>query len=991
MTLAGTIRTVFPAPRRAVTPASAAPLVGFVLVFVGVCMLAEAADWVVFTWPAAFATLLLTPWLWWMHVAGYGGLTGWRSVVSLLVRLTLIGLFAILLAEPRAVRKSDALSVIFVLDQSQSIRPEARDRALEYLARLASEKPEADEVGLITFARDAAVELPPSVIFPFEGGLAVQVERDGTSLEKALSLGAAVLPEDHQGRLVLVSDGVPTEGNHVPVLDDLKSRGIAVNVLPITYDYEHEVLIERLELPRMVKTGETYEAAVIVWSAQAGHGELFLQENGQIIFRAPVEFQAGKNRYVVPIYLRDSGYYEYTVSIEVAPEADSWTRNNIGVSYLYLQGKGRVLVVTDPAGDPRDWEPMVKALREAERAVDLKAGFEFPSDSLALRPYDCIVFVNVGADQFVVTQMEALKEAVETHGTGFVMVGGENSYGPGGYHRTAVEEILPVTMDVTQRKVLPKSALAIVLHTCEFPAGNTWGKRITKQAIKVLGAQDEVGVLVYDFQGAEKWLFPLTPAGEYPRLAPLINNAQIGDMPDFQRTMKMALTGLKNSDAATKHVIIISDGDPQPPLPALLASFAAAKISVSTVAVFPHGGSVQTMQLIARSTGGRFYFPKDPKLLPSIFIKEAKTLRRSMIQNKTFTPVVGFPSPILKGMEGLPKLHGYVIATTKPRATTILEVSEAEEEEPILVTWRYGLGKTAAFTSDLGRNWAGDWVRWDHYKAFVHQLITDVLRLRKQKNLRMHSFAAGGHGLVVVEDYAPETTFLNLVATVEGPRDTEIDLVLEQVGPRRYEGKFPLAGEGRYHITALGRGEGRREERIFGGLMVPYSQEFLRLRANPIVLEQIAEQTGGRMLDGTESSADIFVPERQVTKRSLPVFDWFLLALACLVPLDVAVRRVQIDTQLIRDWLALSRTRKPSEEVFSQLLRRKRTVDATLYQHDEQLATTRRRQAQIPESDEQPETPAEPKAEPTSATEEQSTTERLLAMRRRIRDQEKEP
>ncbi|HAW26546.1 MAG TPA: hypothetical protein DCY03_00280, partial [Planctomycetaceae bacterium] len=130
-----------------------------------------------------------------------------------------------------------------------------------------------------------------------------------------------------------------------------------------------------------------------------------------------------------------------------------------------------------------------------------------------------------------------------------MMVGGENSFGPGGYHRTVIEDALPVTMDITKKKVLPKGALAIILHTCEFPEGNTWGKRITKQAIKVLGAQDEVGVLVYDFMDGEKWLFKLMPAGDYEKMVPKINGAQIGDMPSFANTMQLGLNGLIKSDA----------------------------------------------------------------------------------------------------------------------------------------------------------------------------------------------------------------------------------------------------------------------------------------------------------------------------------------------------------------------------------------------------------------------------------------------------------
>ena len=242
---------------------------------------------------------------------------------------------------------------------------------------------------------------------------------------------------------------------------------------------------------------------------------------------------------------------------------------------------------------------------------------------------------------------------------------------------------------------------------------------------------------------------------------------------------------------------------------------------------------------------------------------------------------------------------------------------------------------------------------------------------------------------MVVEDYAPEASFLSVTAKVDGPRDSSMEIELEQVGPRRYEGRFPLAGEGRYQITGVGRSNDRTD-RVFGGLMVAYSQEFLRLRANPVVLKQITDQTGGRTLTGQETGEDIFVEQRQATSTSLPVFDWFLLTLACLVPLDVAVRRVQIDMQLIRDWLQLSRTRQPSDEVFSKLLRRKRTMDDTLHPHDDQLVAARQQQKEVPEADE-PTTPAQnPEAEAAPPPPEVSTTERLLATRRRIRDQEKE-
>lgn len=1011
MTARGLLKWLFPPPRRPMTWRSAMPLVMFIVVFAAVCFALDFYDVVLFAAPGAFALTILAVWFWIMHMGGYGGLAGKRATIALLLRLITLGVFIAVLAQPRSVRKHETLSLVFVMDVSASIGQEASDAALEYVARIGSQKPEKDEVGLVVFGREAAVELPPDQAFPFEQpAITLQVDRDGTNLAQSLSLAAALLPEENQGRIVLISDGTATEGNLRRAVDELTARKIGVDILPIEYDYEHEVWIERLELPRFTKIGETYEATIILSSLTDGEGELILQENGRAFEPQKIEYQAGKNRYTIPIRLREPGYYEYEATIEVPRERDGWRRNNKAISYLYLRGEGKVLLVTNPDGDNRDWQTLADALRKAERSVDILDAYQVPTDPLSLLPYDAIIFANAPADTFAVTQFAAVRDAVRNQGSGFLMVGGDQSFGPGGFHRTIIEEMLPVEMDVTQRKIMPKSAMAIVLHTCEFADGNTWGKRITKQAIKVLGAQDEVGVLVYAWGGGgptgDQWLFPLTPAGEYDRLATLINGAQIGDMPMFHPTMQMALTGLKNSDASTKHMIIISDGDPQPPSDTLLQEYIDNKITVSTVAVFPHGTQTQTMQMIASLTGGRFYFPQDPALLPSIFVKEAKTLRRSMIQNKTFTPTVNFPSAILKGIEQMPALQGYVLTTPKPRSTTILDGPEEEEEDPVLSTWRYGVGKTAAFTSDLSPNWAANWMQWDRYLPFVKQLITDISRVNRPGSLRLQSFAEGNVGNVIVEDYADDASFLEVRTQVNGPDDKTHNVTLEQTGPRRYEGKFDLWGEGRYQVMAVGASgstDDDRNERAHGGFVVPYSNEYLRFKANPIVLKELADQTGdreagtqGRILTGadTETGEFIFGIPREVRQSSKPIFDWLLILLACLIPLDVAWRRVHLDRQVIMGWFGIGRT-APSQETFTNLLKRKKAVETTLRGKTEQPLAPRPKAGGFPTAGAVSSTPKPdaPKSKPPAADTDapQSTTERLLALKRKRADDDNEP
>lgn len=993
-------RALVPRARQPVGWLSALPLVVWVILFSALVVTCEWQGWVRFTWRPGFFFTLAAPWVWWLHRAGWSGLTGWRGHLALQSRLWLVGLFAALLAEPRAVRTSDTLSLIFALDVSDSMGNRISDKSIEWMLAASKQKPEKDEAGLVVFGRDAAVELPPRQTFPFET-IASRVAHDGTDLGKGLSLAAAMLPEGNQGRVVLISDGNETEGSVLPVLDELKSRGIAVDVLPVGFNLEKEVWLERLDLPRVVKKGESYDAAVLLSALTPGRGKLTLAENGKVIAEREVDYVAGKNRFTLPLPERGPGYYEYAASIQPAVGEDSWQENNVAMGDLYLKGEGKVLIVTDARGDSRDWEGLVAALKASDRIVQVRMSYEMPRDPLSLLPYDLIIIPNAPADGFDAMQLQAIHDAIYNQGSGFIMLGGKETFGPGGYHRSVIEDALPVTMDVKQRKMMPKGALVLILHTCEIPAGNTWAKAIAKSAIKVLGGEDEVGMLDYTGRG-DVWEFPLTPAKEYEtKLLPIINAAVPQDMPAFNNVLTMALTGLKASDASAKHVIIISDGDPVPPTPALLKEFADLQITISTVAINPHGGqTVDLMEAIAQQTGGRFFYPQDPEQLPSILIKEAKTLKVSMLQQRDFVPTVRIAEPVLKGITAIPPLHGYVITTAKPRASIVLETppdpkleGSGDNPDPVLAIWRYGIGTTAAWTSDLAPSWARDWVNWEKFRPFLKQLTTEVSRVETRSDLSMSATAAGALGLVTVEDFATVESFMELKARVNGPRGQSVELALKQTAPRRYTAQFPLWGKGRYQVAVVGISAGAtgggkpRTEQAFGGFAVPYSPEYLRFKSDPILLKQIAERTGGRVL--TPADLDLYHAARGPRESSKPVFDWFLIALAILIPIDVGLRRVQLDWQVIKGWFGFG-VRKESTATMGALLERKKQIQTTT------TPPERPRPVILPQGEgTTPTVPPAPKpaakaAEPPPASTEapQTTTERLLARKRKRKDAE---
>lgn len=928
------VRQVLPPPRRAVRGWSVGLLAAFLLAFGAAVIFLEAAGHVTFTSRGAFLLAAALPWFWWQHETGYSGLRGARWVVALLARLGVVALFVALLAGPRAVRRNDELSVIFAVDRSDSIGERASDAALEFVTRAAAGKPARDEAGLLVFGRRAAVELPPQKSFPFEA-LNSRVATDATNLQKALSLAGAVAPHDRPARVLLISDGTATEGALSPALDELAARGVPVDVLPIEYDYEHEVWLEKLVLPRMVRKGETYEAAVVLSSLTAGSGRLVLLENGQRIYEGTVEYDAGKNRFVLPLPERGGGYYEYEARIEPPSGGDGRRENNVAVNHLFLEGEGRVLVVTDPEGDPRDWRTLVRTIRRGEFRVERVEAYRFPRNAMQLMDADCVVFNNVPADAFDPAQLESLRSAVYNLGTGFLMVGGENSFGAGGYKGSAVEEVLPVRMDVDSSKYMPAGALMIVLDHSGSMSGVAGGatkqelaNRAAVLAMNTLMAEDHVGLVAFDAQPT--WVVPLQMVREAGNFRDDVYAIRPSGGTNIYPALSEAFEALKEVDpekAAVRHIILLSDGQTGGSgYPGLARRIADRDITLSTVAVGSHANH-PLLDTLARLTGGRPYRVENPRTLPQVFIKEARVLRRSLVQNKTFLPRVQFAaSPALKGVEELPALKGYVLTTPKPRAVTVLEGPLEELPDPVLATWRHGVGKTAAFTSDLAPNWAARWMEWERFLPFVRQLLTDISRTRERGHLQVRATASGGRGVVTVEDFHPAERFLQPEVRVTGPRDRSRTLQLRQSGPRRYQATFDLWGRGRYQVVGAAASGEDRVERFVGGFAVPYSAEYLRFQSSPLVLRRIAERTGGRVLSGDETPEQLFPADRPARSSSRPVGDLFLIALACLVPLDVGVRRVQLDWAVVRGWFGAGR-REPSGETMQSLLRRKSSLE----------------------------------------------------------------
>ncbi len=135
-----------------------------------------------------------------MYLSGLGGLRQVRGQVALALRLIMVGSTRHGPRRPALGSRSNKLSVVYAVDVSDSIGMESVDKALEFVVQTAQKNSPEDGAGLVVFARDAAVELPPRPSFPFEA-LNSAPARDATDLAKSLALAAAMLPEENLGRI----------------------------------------------------------------------------------------------------------------------------------------------------------------------------------------------------------------------------------------------------------------------------------------------------------------------------------------------------------------------------------------------------------------------------------------------------------------------------------------------------------------------------------------------------------------------------------------------------------------------------------------------------------------------------------------------------------------------------------------------------------------------------------------------------------------------
>jgi uncharacterized membrane protein len=697
------------------------------------------------------------------------------------------------------------------------------------------------------------------------------------------------MPHEKVNKVVVFSDGNETDGDALSAARRLAAHGVKVHTMAYTREEKPEVLLEDLQVPAEVKRGQSFGITATAHATQDTKGQFTLYRDGFKVGEKEIELKKGPNALSFDESNPPDGLVKY--ELRVTTPDDFFVDNNVSSGMVFVSGEPRVLLLE---GEEREGRHLARALEAENIRVDFRESKGMPGTLEEIAAFDAVIFSDVPATDVTVQQMSLLRSYIEDLGGGFIMLGGEESFGLGGYYRTSIESALPVRMRSEKKKDTPSLAMMLIIDKSGSMGGEKiqLAKEAAVAAVELLGSRDYVGVVAFD--GEPQWVVDLQSAGNQGGVLQTIESIEAGGGTNIAPAMEEAATALAGVSATFKHAILLTDGQSQEgDYAGIVDRMVGDLVTVSTVAV-GEGADTNLLQDIARWGRGRYYFTADPYDIPQIFTKETMSASKSSLVEEPFLPQVLRTHPVIQGIDwnSTPFLFGYVVCSAKVTAEVPLIT---ERGDPLLATWRFGLGKTAAFMSDAKSRWAGDWLGWPGYNVFWAQVVRDTMRVTQNQGNETQIAFKGSAGHITIDSVDEDGNFVNgLNTSVQLVRPSlEMESVpLTQTAPGRYEAQVNTNETGSYLFKIRQESGEETYSDFTRGLTISYKPEYRHLATNTEFLTEMAAATGGK-LNPTLDEIMAVSPEEAVRVRT-QIWPWLLIAALLLFVADVAVRRFDL-------------------------------------------------------------------------------------------------
>jgi len=836
-----------------------------------------------FTKPLFLWMLVSLPvlWVWFRH----------RSIFVIVWRTLILALVIGILADPHIVtQQSTTQRRIYAFDFSRSISASTR----RWMAKTAREMLSPTQEDLLVVFGGEAERTEDWGSWLQEGAAKKQsIRPEKTNLEKLFTLALTLSSGTHD--VFLFTDGWQTEGNIERLFSTIAGSGIRIYpILPSERLNVPNVSVTKLVTPSQGNSGEAITLKVSLEN-QNDHevdGTLTLSRDDQNFKTDNLKLKPGSQIFTYQTTLPDKPLTSYRATFAVRrPESDTYAPDNQALAWVTVRTKAKVLLLTGRASSGRYLEEILR-----------RQGYEVvtppPESSPGLAGYSVVILNNVEREKFSSRYFEAIERHV-AEGNGFLMLGSDRSFGPGGYRRTPIETILPVEFKEPKREEKTRAVVMVIDKSGSMREDNRilYAQEAAKAVARQLKDNDLLGVVGFDIGP-----FVVVPLSNVGSLRGTVER-QIERLKPGGRTFLLpaiieAKLQIERQNASTKHVIILSDGETGGSggdyIDLVNVMKTEQKITVSTVAIGADA-NVPLMKRISQYGGGFFHHTYDPTNLPQIVLQQLqeKTKDQPPVE-KDFTPVQERNSEVLAGFSrrNYPSLSGYIETEIKRDAHLDLTFLREGRRTPLLASWQYGQGKTVAFTTDMEGHWSRKWIQWTALTEFWEKIMNWLRPATKNVSIPRHEarVSLSAHqpllNLYLYDDVAGDSQFRFSLSGASG----KFDGVLKKLARGHYQTILPISTAGDYRIDLFEQHAGESVAYPPFGYTLPYdlNGESPRPDFNLSLLTKLAQISGGEI-----NPTSFTLPQKEHKTASYQSLRPPLIILCCfLFLLEVVIRKL---------------------------------------------------------------------------------------------------
>ena len=536
--------------------------------------------------------------------------------------------------------------------------------------------------------------------------------------------------------ITIFSDGLITE--NIPDISEIP-KNWEINTVPFYGKERNDIAFKEFRVSKISSDRDQIitEVEAIIDSTINCKATLTIENNERILLTKDIDIVKGTEKFKIPweIKLNDS-----TVMGRISSNEDLNSQNDFK-KLEYLESDEMMYLVISDDYKYNEIKSVLDMMGISEYFINTR---NVSSSSLENYDFDGIILNNCDGKNFTDEGIEYLKNLVGKEGKGCFVIGGENSFGLGGYRENGLEELMPVEDKPSGAREESDSAIVIVLDTSGSMDDSSGGiKKINlaksglNSVINQLSNDDYFGVI--GFSDTYEWVQPLASVDELNLEDKdfITLGAKGGTL--IKPAIVQGYIALKEEPLEkNKHILLISDGQGDTgDYDDLTQKLLSSEITLSAIGI---GEKIESEFLheISEKTNGEYYEIKNLNDLPQIMVRDIYKNGKKLLQSGRYK---------LKEFKGNTFINNYVAVTPKKESEVIIS---NEEGDPILCTWKFGMGNVCALMTKIDNSWSGNLVGSD----FLEELYTIFYELPLKENSSKIVCKIDGNRIEVYSEYS---------------------------------------------------------------------------------------------------------------------------------------------------------------------------------------------------------------------------------------------